>query len=413
MQLSDKIKEVVRIEDLANRTGYPVQRNGFCFSIFKQEKTPSLKLHPDTNSFYDYSSAQGGDCFSWVMGLYNVGFTEAVKILGDMYGITYGQSDWKNMPVPVKTKRQSFENIFECMSDDERIMYEERAGLSDEKQALIEVQKHRIENNAKIFDEFYMYCMERGFSKQVYSYLTDERMLSHKAIHYFKLFFISNYFEVNNHLKKRFDINDLLRSGLYNRKCTKCQKDCYTVEVCECGGTEFKSNLIFYNHRLIIPYIYNGKIVYLRGRYFDDSGTSKTTSNKYLGLKNDALGVNTPKRFYNADSLRNIIPGEKIYITEGEFDAMLLEDVWQKNTIAIPGVGNLPAAEKFKVLSKADVVVCPDNDEAGQKMLDNIQRIFKDMGKQVYVKRFADVYKDVTDFIKSITIDELIEEIKK
>ena len=44
MTLSDKIKEVVRIEDLANKLGYPMQRNGFCFSIYKQEKTPTIQF---------------------------------------------------------------------------------------------------------------------------------------------------------------------------------------------------------------------------------------------------------------------------------------------------------------------------------------------------------------------------------
>ena len=390
MQLSDKIKEVVRIEDLADRLGYPVQRNGFCFSIYKQEKTPSLKLYPATDSFYDFSSGEHGSVIDFYMGVYSVDFATAVKELGDLYGITYGQSD-RVRQKPVKAVRQSTENIFECMSIDERILYEERAGISDEKQALIEVQKYRIERNSEIFEHLFLYCTERGWNAEAWKYLTDERMLGPRTVVFFKLFFIKNYFEVNNHLKKRYDMEDLRRAGLFNLK--------------EDGS----GNLIFYNHRLIIPYLHNKKIVYLRGRYFDSYNSTKTSSNKYLGLRNDALGVNTPKRFYNIDALTGILPGEKVYITEGEFDAMLLEDLGCR-AIAIPGVGNLPKAEKFKLLSKAEVVVCPDNDEAGRKMLDVIQKVFRDMGKEVYVKRFNE--KDVTDFVKSISMDELIEEVK-
>ncbi|MBK8609113.1 MAG: toprim domain-containing protein [Chitinophagaceae bacterium] len=105
-----------------------------------------------------------------------------------------------------------------------------------------------------------------------------------------------------------------------------------------------------------------------------------------------------------------MIEGEKVYITEGEFDAMLLEDLGHR-AIAIPGVGNLPKIEKFRLLTKAEIVVCPDNDEAGKRMLDTVQKIFRDLGKDVYVKRFGE--KDVTDFVRSITIDELIEEVGK
>jgi DNA primase len=393
MQLSDKIKEVVRIEDLANRLGYPVQRNGFCFSIYKQEKTPSLKLYPPTDTFYDFSSGEHGSVFDFYMGVYNVDFATAVRELGDMYGITYGQGaeGIAHRVKPQKAVRQSTENIFDCMSIDERILYEERAGISDEKQALIEVQKYRIERNAEIFEHLYLYCTERGWAAEAWEYLTNSRVLSAKSIVFFRLFFIKNYFEVNNHLKKRFDMEDLRRAGLFNLK--------------EDGS----GNLIFYHHRLIIPYLHNKKIVYLRGRYFDSDNETATSSNKYLGLRSDALGVNTPKRFYNIDALTGILPGEKVYITEGEFDAMLLEDLGCK-AIAIPGVGNLPKAEKFKMLNKAEVVVCPDNDEAGSKMLDVIQKVFRDMGKEVYVKRFNE--KDVTDFVKSISMDELIEEAK-
>ena len=55
--------------------------------------------------------------------------------------------------------------------------------------------------------------------------------------------------------------------------------------------------------------------------------------------------------------------------------------------------------------------MCPDNDEPGAKMLDSIQKIFRDMGKEVFVKRFGE--KDVTDFVKQITFDQLIEQVGK
>ncbi|MBK8609112.1 MAG: hypothetical protein IPL84_03995 [Chitinophagaceae bacterium] len=268
MQISDKIKEVVRIEDLCSRLGYDVN-GGFCLSPYKQEKTPSCKIYPATNSYFDFSSNQGGGVIDFYMAAYNLDFSTAVKELGDMYGLSYGQSaeGTAQRQIPSKTVRANTENIFECMSDDERILYDERAGLSGEKRALVEVQKYRIERNAEIFDNLYLYCIEKGWTAEAWAYLTKERMLSEKSIKFFKLFFIKNYFEVNNHLKKVFSIADLQRCGLFNAK--------------EDGS----SNLIFWNHRLILPYLHNKQIVYLRGRYFDSYNSTKTSSNKYLGLK--------------------------------------------------------------------------------------------------------------------------------
>ena len=381
MQLSDKIKEVVRIEDLANKLGYPVQRNGFCFSIYKQEKSPSLKLYPPTDTYYDYSSGEHGSVIDFYMGVYNVDFSTAVKELAGLYGITYGQSS-SNRSIPVKAIRKSSENIFECMSDDERMFYDERSGISDEQQALTDVKKYRIERNADIFDDLYLYCTQRGWTREAWQYLTEKRMLSGKSIVFFKLFFINNYFEVNNHLKKRWPMDDLRRAGLFNLK--------------EDGS----GNFIFYNHRLIIPYLYNKQIVYLRGRYFDSDNNTQTSTNKYLGLKNDALAVNTPKRFYNSDALTNLLPGERVYITEGEFDAMLLEDAGFK-AIAIPGVGNIPKPEKFQKLKDADVVFIPDGDEAGIKLQTELIKLFEGMGKRISIKKLP--AKDVTDFAEQIS----------
>jgi len=384
MTLSNKIKEVIRIEDLANKLGYPMQRNGFCFSIYKQEKTPSLKLYPLTNSFYDYSSGEHGSVIDFYMGVYNVDYNTAVRELGNLYGLTYGQTSEIKREAPIKTIRTNTENVFDCMSNDERILYEERAGISDESRALSEVKKYRIERNAEIFDDLYLYCTERGWTRQAWEYLTKKRMLSPKSIIFFKLFFILNYYEVNNHLKKRWAVDDLRRAGLFNLK--------------EDGS----GNLIFYNHRIIIPYLHNKKIVYLRGRYFDADGNTETSSNKYLGLKNDALGVNTPKRFYNSDAM-DLLPGERIYITEGEFDAMLIEDAGFK-AIAIPGVGNIPKIEKFEKLKNAEVVFIPDNDEAGSKLQAELTKIFEKMGKGLLIKKLP--AKDVTDFAEKILVDE-------
>jgi DNA primase len=230
--------------------------------------------------------------------------------------------------------------------------------------------------NSLIFEALYEYCAKK-WNKKAYEYLTDIRKIPDIQIEKFKIFSVDNYFEVNNHLKKNFTLIELQRAGLFNLK------------------EDRSGNFIFYAHRIIIPYQHNNKIVYLRGRYFDEGGSAKANENKYLGLRNDGVGVNTPKRFFNIDVLSTMFKGEKIFMTEGEFDAIIM-DAMGRNAIAIPGVGNLPGLDQLKKLEQFDINICADNDQPGQALLEQLKKIFFGMGKNVTVKQLPS--KDVNDF---------------
>lgn len=373
------IKERITITEMAERCGYSVQRNGFVLSPYHEERTASCRLYQDSNSFWDYSSNQGGSVIDFWMAVYNVDFKQAVKEICGVWGLTGEPVDViKNVPTkPIRTKE---ENIFECMNDAEHYLYEERAAIADEKQAFKEVRLLRLKQNQKIFNDLYQYCIERGFSKECYDYLLNERHLTPKAINHFKLFQIKNYYEVQDHLRKNYSLVSLQSAGLFNRKE---------------GEGEESGNLIFFKHTLIIPYIFNDEIVYLRGRYFaEGSAKAPDGASKYLGLRNDALNVNTPKRFFNRDVMRNLLDCEKLYIVEGEFDAMVMTDNGY-NCIAIPGVGNSPPVEKFRMLKGFKIIVVPDSDNAGGKLTEHLKGIFKQLGMPLFIKNIP--AKDVTE----------------
>jgi hypothetical protein len=226
-----------------------------------------------------------------------------------------------------------------------------------------------------------------------------ERKLTERKLVAFKLFFVSDYNKINNHLKKAFNIADLQRSGLYGKRCAACDKKLMVNDAqCSCGSTEVKTNLIFFNHRLIIPYMHNGEIVYMRGRYFDKDNVTKTPENqsKYIGLGSDALRVNFTKRFFNTDVLKKMLPGEHLLIVEGELDTIAGE-VIGKNTIGIPGAQNIPDAEIFKKLLNYKITLCGDDDQAGSSMVAKVKEIFLSLEKSFYIKRIP--YKDLNDLL--------------
>lgn len=382
-----EIKNRLDIETLLGRLGIHPNSSGFVTSPAKQEKTPSAKLYPP-HHYVDYSGGGDGksrDLIEYYMIFCGLDFKTAVKELCSLAGIPHHSDNGRDCPprTDISSRHEhvaaapSFKSDFlECLTEYEKEIYYETLGRTDkEKTALNEVKMLRIEHNSPIFTEMFNYCSADP-NPAAMSYLLKDRALPDEALPRFKLFTINNYSRVNNHLKKVFDVARLQLSGLYNEK----------------------GNLIFYNHRIIIPYLHENEPVYLRGRYFDDNGP-KTDEFKYLGLKNDALGVNTPKRFFNLDTLSRMLPGEKIYIVEGEFDAIALEAMGY-NALCIPGVGNMPDERMLARLSSYNPVICVDTDEAGQKLADRLRKAFNKLG---IIHRTKDLpNKDINDFLINV-----------
>jgi len=382
MDIIQQIKERYNIQSLVSHLGLS-EKNGFLHSIYKEDKTPSMKIFPKTNSFYDYSSSVGGDIVKFYQDYCRCDVKTAIKELCKLAGIDSSTPNNTSVPTPPPVQPQIEEKFNpKNLYADEQEYYYERLGLSnDENLALLELKKRRISQNSLIFSELYSYCINLEPRIKAINYLIGERKLRSKTLEKYKIFHIPDYYKVNQHMKKMFSLDLLIRSGLYNNK--KNDKG------------EYKSNLIFYNHRIIIPYLFNDEITYLRGRYFDENDNfTPSSGSKYLGLANDILGVNTSKRFYNLDVLKTLLTGERVYITEGEFDTLVLTQEGFP-AIAIPAVGNIPPEKQFQKLSPYTCVIVGDNDEAGNKMVDKLKGIFIRNNIRGFVKTIP--AKDITD----------------
>lgn len=56
-------------------------------SPFKKEKTPSFYVSPDKNMYYDFSSGQGGDIFSFIQEMEGLDFKGALRTLAERAGV--------------------------------------------------------------------------------------------------------------------------------------------------------------------------------------------------------------------------------------------------------------------------------------------------------------------------------------
>ena len=118
-----------------------------------------------------------------------------------------------------------------------------------------------------------------GLDEDSIRYLTGtKRGLIEKTIKHFRLFSINNLKDTIDFLFENFTSDELKASGLLNEK----------------------GKFVFSNHKIIIPYITNDDIVYLRGRYLPKDDEDDI-DNKYIGLAGQRA-----KRFYNLNALRGL-----------------------------------------------------------------------------------------------------------
>ena len=61
---------------------------------FHNEKTGSFNIYPGNNSFYCFGCNKGGDVISFVMGVENLDFPEAVRWLAQRAGMTVPEDGW-------------------------------------------------------------------------------------------------------------------------------------------------------------------------------------------------------------------------------------------------------------------------------------------------------------------------------
>lgn len=127
----------------------------------------------------------------------------------------------------------------------------------------------------------------------------------------------------------------------------------------------------YYQDRILIPYIENGRVVQLRG---------KDIFGRYYTPIGDAV------YFYNADSLKG---ATEAVLVEGEFDCMMLADLLASSddprvrnmaVIGLAGTGALPEDFNSRLAHLKRVWIATDPDEPGRKAADKLMERLGDRG---------------------------------
>jgi DNA primase len=339
----DTLKRAISITDLAKTLGLQVKgKQARCFNSSRHkhaDKSPSLGLDLETNRFKCFACGVSGSIIDLYKEVKGVEVSQAIRELADMAGLRKDTKTYEK-----GTKRH--------------ILSPATKGEKVRKGKIIPQPQNRA--TSAIYEDLRGYCGE--LDTQSLAYLTGaSRELTKETIARFRLFAIKDYSATNKFMQGKFSFEQLQGAGL----------------VSEAG------NLIFYQHKIITPFYANGEIVFLQGRRTDQEQP------RYMHLKRQVP-------LFNIDTLRGIKVGGKVYICEGVFDAMMLEQEGFK-AVAILGVNNFKP-EMSQLFKGLEVVLCLDNDEGGRQGTKALARLFLLNGQSVKTKVLPDGVKDITEY---------------
>lgn len=354
MELED-LKKQIDIIEIAREGGLKLKKQSRriyrakCF-YHKDTATPNLTLYADTNTFKCYACGKHGDIFNLYADIKGISNKEAIKELknracppqGQDKGLITPTSEFSAEkvaePTKIYKKQQSPEALFTALKD---------------------------------------FC--EPLDQESLNYLTsDNRGLTGETIKKFNIFCIKSYRNAKEFLLRQGSLKELKDIGLFDSH----------------------NRFIFTKNRLIIPIIADGLIVSLRGRFFDkgitDPSEIKTTTfsyAKYISLK----GVSG--LIFNGDVLKTAKAGERVYLCEGEFDTMIMDQRGVK-AVGLLGVSNF-TSETANRLKDFEIVICFDNDQTGNQKALEVANALEASGAKhdkIIINTLPEGVKDITEY---------------
>lgn len=328
--------------------GYVLHENRKIICPFHPEKTPSLVVYPQNNSYHCFGCGKHGDVINFYAGVAQLDYTAAMhelafNYLPDYKPELYKRGHLKKIQASAPVKPEKIALPTDTRTYEYKPLHSE---IYEDFQRVCQLQPAN-----SVHEEAWQYLMGRGFSES--------------TLRKFHLFTVNEYHPVQAYLRNTYNVLDLQESGLFNEK----------------------GNLIFYRHSIIIPYYRKGRIVFLQGRVI---GSPSDTVSRYQFLS----GV--PVELFNADVMDILKMGQMLYVTEGAFDCMTL---MQEGMPAVSlGSVTMLKREWMKLFRRFEICFYFDNDAAGQKAAREYGEVFSQYGVSTRVKNVKEGYKDVNDY---------------
>ena len=306
----DEIKTRLKVSTVVSKfVGLKKRGKEFVgLSPFKNEKTPSFTVNDEKEFYHCFATSEHGNIFDFVMKMQNLRFGESVKYLANLAGMQ-----------PYIFSKQ----------DEER------------------EKKWKIYSS--IFNQYVNYYHDELLKNEAYliarKYL-KERSLNKDQVKKFKIGYVDknpNFFEK---LKKDFNTEDLIETGLF-----------YLDERKKIYVERFRNRLIFPINNI------SGQPIALGGRIIEKSDFLA----KYINSPETSF-FKKGSNLYNLDSARKLSNKlENIFLVEGYMDVVGLSKNGIENAVA--NLGTSLTDKQIFTLNQFfdDIIICFDGDDSGYK----------------------------------------------
>ena len=278
-------------------------KNYFGVCPFHDDNNPSMSVSEEKQIYTCFSCGATGNVFNFLMDYEHISFKEALKIAADRAGIS--------LDIDVSSKKETTNPVY----------------------AIYEFTNKVFKNN-----------LNTKFGTDAKKYL-GERQISDEVIKEFEIGLALNEKDALTKLllKKEFDKNDILKSGLV----LKNEKGMYDA---------------FYDRIMFPLWDLSGNVIAYSGRDYNGK-----YSNKYVNTKETEL-FKKGEILYNYHRCKNFSrTNKKVIVMEGFMDVIMAYEATVKNVVATMGTAFTDKHANLLKRLANEVVLCFDSDDAGVK----------------------------------------------
>lgn len=356
--LIQKIKEAINIVDIVSEQ-VVLKRSGSQLkglSPFSQEKSPSFFVNPETQTFYCFSTNQGGDVIDFLTLTKGLTFPEAIEHLADRSGIELQHV--RRSPAEVAAAKKE-----------------------------AELRKIYLKLN-RYATHFFRSQLEGELGAEAREY-TKKRALAPATIEAFSLGYApDSWTALRDYLMSvKAPLLHAVELGLLRaRQGEKPRED--------------GSNLIdYFRNRLMFPIKdVQGEVVAFGGRYL---GKESSDAPKYLNSPETPV-YNKSGVLYNLDRARKHIRNQDLVVlVEGYMDCIALDQAGLPYVVANCGTALTPHHVKLLRAHASRVVSLYDSDEAGQRATERNMDLFLDVEGFPLLAGTVPQGKDPDEFLRT------------
>ncbi|MBI3494535.1 DNA primase [Candidatus Saccharibacteria bacterium] len=334
----EDIRSRINIEDVIGEY-VRLQRAGRSFkglSPFNDEKTPSFMVSPDKHVWYDFSSNQGGDIYSFIMQVEGLDFRGAMELLARKAGVDLSMYQSSEKGLGKKKER----------------LYD-----------LLDVASH-----------YYQQTLVKN--QHALEYVTKSRKLNKKVVQDFKIGYAPNTIDsIVVFLKKKgFTDAEVKDAGMTNR-----------------------ANKDLFRSRLMLPLQdASGRIVGFTGRLIANDPKAP----KYLNTPQTLLYDKSRHVYGLHLAKEAIRKQDKAVIVEGNLDVVSSHQAGVYNVVATAGTAMTQQHLKIIKRLSSNITLAFDNDRAGLAATERAIEISQQLGIELSIISLPEEHKDPDELIQ-------------